>query len=140
MYTCREVLRIRAGVEQVSIPDEPGEYYWAELLRDCAEADVLEATWSHYRTTPRTLLPADILERVGVFAEERIRAAREPCERLLMDRALLGWEPDRLARWHETFTVEIRRGAGVDAARDVADAEPTGQPTLVAIADERAAG
>ena len=28
-------------------------------------------------------------------------------ERLLLDRALLGWDPDRLVRWHTTFTGEI---------------------------------
>lgn len=122
VYTCREVLRIRAGVEQAPVPDESGEYYWSELLRDCAESDVLEATWAHYRTTSRTLLPRDILERVGAVERERIRISRGVCARLLMDRALLGWDPDRLARWHTTFTVEIGRGADQETARDVADA------------------
>ncbi|CAM3150138.1 hypothetical protein RHDE110596_19620 [Prescottella defluvii] len=122
VYTCREVLRIRAGVEQVPVPDEPGEYYWSELLGECSESDVLEATWAHYRTTSRTLLPGDILERVGAVASARIRISRGVCEQLLADRALLGWDPDRLARWHTTFTVEIGRGAGTEAACAVADA------------------
>ncbi|MFC9518099.1 hypothetical protein ACFTSD_20415 [Nocardiaceae bacterium NPDC056970] len=130
VFTCREVLRIRAGVEQVPAPDEPGEYYWSELLRDCAESDVLEATWAHYRTTSRTLRPADILAWVGAVAEERIRGSRGVRERLLLDRALLGWDPDRLVRWDAVFTVEVGRGADSDAARDLADAAASHQAAL----------
>ncbi|PTR24771.1 hypothetical protein C8K36_10727 [Rhodococcus sp. OK519] len=140
VYTCREVLRIRAGVEQVPVPDEPGEYYWSEILRDCAESDVLEATWAHYRTTSRPLLPADILGRVGTVSKQRIQASRGVCERLLMDRALLGWDPDRLARWHTDFTAEIGRGASPEDACGFADAAASGHATLVAVTGELAAG
>lgn len=60
VYTCRGILRLRAGIEQHSPPDGFGEYYWTELLRGCAESDGLEATWGHYRTRTRPLTPADI--------------------------------------------------------------------------------
>jgi len=121
VYTCREILRIRSGVEQCSSPDGSGEYYWAELLRDCAESDALEATWAHYRTTSRSLLPADVLRRVAEFASPRLSAAEGRGGRLLLDRALEGWDPDRLVRWKRVFDTEVGRGAHVDDARDVAD-------------------
>ncbi|MBM4724433.1 hypothetical protein GS439_20165 [Rhodococcus hoagii] len=140
VFTCREVLRIRAGVEQAPVADERAEYYWSELLRDCSESDVLEATWAHYRTTSRTLLPGDILERVGAVARNRIRSSRRVCERLLLDRALLGWDPDRLVRWHTTFTGEIGRGAEAEAARAVADASVSDHAALDADASAYAAG
>ncbi len=140
VFTCREVLRIRAGVEQAPVPDERAEYYWSELLRDCSESDVLEATWAHYRTTSRTLLPGDILERVGAVARNRIRSSRRVCERLLLDRALLGWDPDRLVRWHTTFTGVIGRGAEAEAARAVADASVSDHAALDADASAYAAG
>lgn len=123
VYTCREILRIRSGVEQCPAPDEPGEYYWAELLRECAEADALDATWAHYRTSSRPLMPADILERVGRIAAARTLAAAGARDRSLLERAFLGWDPDRLVRWRSEFDTEVARGASVDDACAVADAD-----------------
>ena len=131
VYTCREILRIRAGVEQYTAPDGFGEYYWTELLRGCAESDALEATWEHYRTRARPLMPADILGRVRARHNSRLAMVAGITERLLRERTGLAWSPGRIARWQNTFETEVGRGADIDDACDTADFdahEYTGNP------------
>lgn len=61
IFTCREVIRIISGIERRPPGERLDEYYWAELLGGCTEAEVLEATWDHYRRHARPIWPADIL-------------------------------------------------------------------------------
>lgn len=121
VYTCREILRIRAGVEQYAAPDGFGEYYWTELLRGCAEADALEATWEHYRTRTRPLMPADILIWVRARHHARLTTVAGIAEILLRERAGLDWSTGKITRWQRTFETEVGRGADIDEARDTAD-------------------
>ncbi|MFI1462483.1 hypothetical protein [Nocardia carnea] len=121
VYTCREILRIRAGVEQYAPPDGFGEYYWTELLRGCAEADALEATWEHYRTRTRPLMPADILIWVRARHAARLTTVTGITEKLRRERTGLDWSDDKLTRWQKTFETEIGLGADIDDARDTAD-------------------
>lgn len=125
-FTAREVLRLRMSVGQGSDGDPASEYYWAELLRDCAEADVLEAAWDHYRRQSRPLWPADILDWVAAEAERRRDAAALARELELAKRMADGWGEAALARWTPIFDVEIARGGRPEAAARVADevAEP----------------
>ncbi|WP_206040144.1 hypothetical protein [Rhodococcus sp. HNM0563] len=121
IFTCREILRIRSGVEQYMAPDGFGEYYWAELLRDCSESDALEATWAHYRTKTRPLTPADILAQVGAEVATRVSMVARITDQLLCERTRFGWTAEQLARWNITFDTEIGRGADIEDARDCAD-------------------
>lgn len=124
-YTCRELLRIRAGIEPDADPDEDAEYFWAELLRDCAESDVFEAAWEHYRSERRPLWPTDILEWVKAAECRRKQRANTSWKRVLMDRALSGWPPESLEAWNRVFGSEIGRGASLTDATEIADAEAT---------------
>lgn len=65
IFTCREVIRIISGIERRPAGERLDEYYWAELLGGCTEAEVLEATWDHYRRHSRPIWPADILTWVA---------------------------------------------------------------------------
>lgn len=121
VYTCREILRVRAGVEQYAAPDGYGEYYWTELLRDCAESDALDATWEHYRTRTRPLMPADILIWVRARHNARLATVAGITERLLRERTGLDWPPRKIARWQRIFETEVGRGADIDAACETAD-------------------
>lgn len=122
-YTCREIMRIRAGIEPDAEPDEEAEYFWAELLKDCAEADAFEATWDHYRSERRPLWPNDILEWVRTAEHRREQRADTAWKRILTDRALSGWPPESLQVWNRVFGSEIRRGASLTDATEIADAE-----------------
>lgn len=121
IYTCREIMRIRAGIEPDPKSDQESEYFWAELLKDCAEQDVFEAAWAHYRTEQRPLWPADILNWVRTAENDRMERADVASKRLLMDRALSGWPPEVLDVWNRAFKSEIGRGAPLSKAQAVAD-------------------
>ncbi|MGW0177094.1 hypothetical protein ACWDUM_24985 [Rhodococcus sp. NPDC003322] len=121
IFTCREILRIRAGIEQYASPEGFGEYYWAELLRDCAESDALEATWAHYRTKTRPLTPADILGQVESRRAPRVAMVAGIADRLLRERTQFGWTAEQLTQWNATFENEVGRGAEIEDARDCAD-------------------
>lgn len=121
-FTAREVLRLRMAVGQGPDWDPASEYYWAELLRDCSEADVLDAAWDHYRRHSRPLWPADILDWVAAAAVRRRDEATLARELELAKRVAGGWGEAALARWSPIFDVEIARGGGPDAAARAADA------------------
>ena len=126
VFTCREILRIRSGIEQYAPPDGFGEYYWSELLRDCAESDALEATWAHYRTKTRPLTPADILGQVESRRAPRVAMVARIADRLLHERTRFGWSAEQLTRWSTTFETEIGRGADIEDACDCADLDAGG--------------
>lgn len=121
IFTCREILRIRSGVEQYTAAEGFGEYYWAELLRDCSESDALEATWAHYRTKTRPLTPADILGQVESERATRVATVARTADQLLYERSQFGWTAEQLTQWNITFETEIGRGADIEDARDCAD-------------------
>lgn len=126
VFTCREILRIRSGIEQYALPEGFGEYYWAELLRDCSESDALETTWAHYRTSTRPLTPADILGQVESRRAARVAMVARVADGLLGERTRFSWTAEQLAQWKSTFETEIGRGADVEDARECADNDVCG--------------
>jgi len=120
-YTSREVLRIRQGVEPSGEVDVADEYFWAELLKDCAEADVFEAVWTHYRRHARRLWPADILCWVQQEGSRRREAGYEAWQEGHGMRLSAGWGAETLARWDEAYQTELLRGATHAQALAVAD-------------------
>lgn len=71
IYTVREILRVRHGIEQGPVPDEETEYYWLEILKGCLEQDAIAAVWRHYRVHNRPLFPADVLLLAKSAAADR---------------------------------------------------------------------
>lgn len=110
-YTVRELLRIRMGIGQVQNCDEPGEYYWAELLKGCAEADVMEAAWAHYRHKSRPLWPADVLDWVRHEARRRRQRTHDARERAITSLTDFVDDPSALMKWTRVLDEEINRGA-----------------------------
>jgi len=121
IYTCREVMRVRQGVEPSSEGDAADEYFWAELLKDCAEADVFEAVWEHYRRHARRLWPADILCWVRREGSRRRSAGQEAWREGRGLRLSMGWDARLLACWDEIYLTEICSGATHSNALAVAD-------------------
>lgn len=129
-YTVRELLRIRMGVGQVQNGDEPGEYYWGELLKGCAEADVMEAAWAHYRHKSRPLWPADVLDWVRHESRRRRQRAHDARKRAITSLTEFLHDPAAVAKWTRVLDEEINRGAdfldAAAAAEDVVAAQNFG--------------
>lgn len=123
IFTAREILRLRMSVDQGQDGDPTAEYYWAELLKDCAEADVFTAAWDHYRNHSRPLWPADILRWVRIASERRLDGAVEHRGQGLAKRASGGWGAVALERWAAIVDEQISRGANPEAATKTADSE-----------------
>lgn len=121
IFTCREVMRIRQGVEPANEVDAADEYFWAELLKGCAEADVFEAVWDHYRRHARRLWPADVLLWVRREGSRRRDAGLQAWREGRGLRQAMGWDASLLARWDEVYQTETGRGAPHSAALAVAD-------------------
>lgn len=90
---------------------------WAEILSDVALPDALEALAAHYRSSKDALMPADVLEHLGVAPNRwaGIRDLDEEENQRRLDAAGVTRE-DVLAHRHEpgwlerTFGVELEAG------------------------------
>lgn len=121
VFTAREVLRLRMSMDLRADQDPAAEYYWAELLQDCADADVFEAAWDHYRSRSRPLWPADTLEWARIESQHRHDAAVEQRKLELDERTGSGWVAAAFAMWTQIFDREIALGASPQSSAKAAD-------------------